>query len=482
MPGGTWSPTEVKVRPGFYLNFVAAAAEAIKPGARGVVGIPVRASWGPIRQFVEIGSEAELVTAYGSDVSDGVTAYRIGRLALLGGAKTLLAYRIADANAAKASITLTDSNATPTNVLVLRARYEGGRGNTFSVTTRVNPVDPAKQDILLYEGTALLRTFTFATGTGGIDNAVAAVNGDTGNAWVTAEKLVDGNGVLAAVTSSPFAGGNSGIAALANIDYTDAMTAFEAREFDLFALDGPGSSALQTAVVGWIARIRSEGKGVIAVMGGTTADDADPAAGNARSAGFNHEGVVNVITSAVLDGATYASGDAAAYVAGLIASRRLTETITYAATPFEDVSPRLTNAQVVEALKSGSLVLVHDGRQVKVEQGINTLTVLREGQNSQWKKIKAVRIMDAINADLLRAASDSYIGKVPNTDDGRAALLSAMKAYMDVLVSEGAIARDYKVYLDPAYPNPAPDEVYVRWEASIVDAMEKIYGTFVVTG
>ncbi len=479
MPGGTWSPTEAKVRPGFYMNFVSAGLAAIKPGARGIVGVPVKASWGPIRQFVTIESEADLVAAYGPDTANGVSAYKIIHLALLGGAKTVLAYRIADTNAAKASITLTDTNATPTNVLQLFAKYEGERGNHFKITTRTNILDATKQDILLYEDTALLRTWTFTTGAGGIDNAVAAINSDTGNVWITASKLADGNGVLASVTTASFVGGNSGIAAVANVDYTNAMTAFEAREFNLFVLDGPGSFALQTAVVGWIDRIRSEGKGVIAVLGGTAADDQNVATGNARSTSFNHEGVVNVITSAVLDGVTYASGEVAAYIAGLIAGQKLTESITYAATVFQDVTPRLTNSEITQALQSGSLVLVHDGH-VKVEQGINTLTTLKSGQNDQWKKIKAIRTMDAINTDLQKTAADAYIGKIPNNDDGRVALIAAIKNYMDTLVAGGVIDRDYKVYLDSAYPNPAPDEVYIKWEAGIVDTLEKIYGTFVV--
>ncbi len=480
-PGGTWSPTQAKVRPGFYVNFTAAGESAIQPGARGTVGIPVKGSWGPIRQFVAIDSQADLLAAYGSDTANGVTAYRICRLALLGGAKTVLAYRIADSNAAKATVTLVDTTeGSAVSVMALTAKYEGERGNNFKVTTRANPVDGTKQDILLYEGTTLLRMWTFATGTGGIDNAVAAVNGDSGNVWVAAAKLADGNGVLAAVTGSPLAGGNSGIAALANQDYVDAMAAFEAQELNLFALDCPGAADLRTAVAGWISRIRTEGKGVMAVLGGTASDDQTPATGNARSEALNHEGIVNVVVSAVLDGVTYPSGDVAAYVAGIIAGQKLAESITYAPTPFEDVTPRLTHTQVVEALGSGSLVLVHDGRKVKVEQGINTLTVLREGQVRRWKKIKAIRVMDAINADLLAAASDGYIGRVPNNADGQAALLGAIKNYLAVLAGSGIIDSDYTVALDPAYPNPAPDEVYIRWEVTLVDTLEKIYATVVL--
>ncbi|MGE5552828.1 MAG: phage tail sheath family protein [Betaproteobacteria bacterium] len=479
MAGGTWSPTEGKVRPGFYMNFVAAALAAIKPGARGVVACPVKAEWGPVREFKEITSEAELLAAYGAKVA-GTTAYDTIRMALLGGAKKVLGYRLADSNAAKGTITLQDTGGTPANVLRLDTKYESARD--FRVTTRTNPVDSAKQDIVLYEGTTILRTFTFASEAGGVDNAVAAINGDAGNQWITATKLADGNGILALITSVPLSGGNNGTAAVTNTDYANAMAAFEARQFNIFTLDGMTDSALQTSVKAWVERLREEGKGIIAVMGGSAAADADPTQGNARSQTFNHEGVVNVITSAVMDGVTYSSAQVAPFIAGLIAGQALSESITYATCPFTDVSPRLTHSQVEAALLAGSLVLVHDGEKVKVEQGVNTLSSLRQGQNDQWKKIRAIRVMDSINADLLKAASDNYIGKVNNNDDGKVALINACKQYMERLFLGGLVEKDYLVYLDPAY-HPAlaaPDEVYIKWEARICDNMEKIFGTFVV--
>ncbi|AEG61705.1 phage tail sheath family protein [Desulforamulus ruminis] len=482
MAGGTWSPTEQKVRPGFYLNFEAAALAAIKPGARGIVACPVKADWGPVRDFKEITSEAELLAAYGEDTAAGSTAYKTLRLALLGGAKTVLAYRLADSNAAKAGITLQDGSASPVDVLKLETKYETTR--PFKLSVRTNLVDSSKQDILLYNGSALLRTFTFTANANGVDNAVAAINGDAGNEWVTAVKMADGNGALALINSQDFTGGNNGIAEVANADYIAAQSVFEARVWNLFTLDGITGSALQTSFKSWIERLREEGKGVIGVFGGSVTDDADPNLGNQRSLSFNHEGVVNVTVGAVLNGETYASSEVAPYVAGLIAGQKLSESITYAVCPFEDVSPRLTNNQVIAALQSGSLVLVHDGEKVKIEQGINTLTSLRQGQNNQWKKIRAIRTMDAINNDLLKAASDNYIGKVNNNDDGKVALINAFKQYMDTLVQGGIVESDYSVYLNPVYHgNPAlaaPDEVYPKWEARITDGMEKIFGTFMV--
>lgn len=481
MAGGTWSQTDKPVLPGFYMAFQAAAAAAIQPGARGIVAIPVKAHWGPVREFVPLASEADAAGAFTPDAADGATAYTAARLALLGGARQVLAYRLADGDAAAAELTLQDSGSEPVGALRLTARYPGARGNAFKVTVQTNPVDASKKDLLLYEGTTLLRTFTF-TG-GAVQNAVDAVNGDPGNAWVTASKLADGDGGLANVTGAAMASGHSGIAGLSNADYVDALAACETQRFDTLALDGVTDGALQSSVAAWIARIRDEGHGAIAVLGGSAADDTASdavAKAVARSAGFDSEGIVNVGVGARLGDASYSSAQLSAYVAGLISGQSLSASATYAATPFEDVTRRWTRAEQEQAVRGGVFLLVHDGRQVKALRGINSLQAPRQGQNNAWKKIRTIRVMDSINADLQRTAEESYIGKVNNTEEGRLALIGACKQYMQTLAQAGVIeAEGYDVAVDPAQ-TPEPDQVFLKWEARLTDVMEQIFSTFVV--
>jgi len=479
LASGVWSETDLPVRPGFYMNFKAAALAAIATGPRGIVAIPVKANWGPKETIVEIASEQDLIDAYNIEEAGAYTAYKSIRLALLGGPQLILGYRLADSSAAKASYTLVDTAGTPVNVIRLDTKYETVR--PFKVTTRTNPVDSNKQDIVLYEGTAQLYVFTFAKGANVVDNAVAAVNNDTRNKWITATKLDVGNGEIANVTSQSFTGGNDGTAGIVNQDYIDAMTAFEARVFNAFALDGATDSGLQTSVKAWVQRLRDEGKKIIAYLGGSASDDADIATGNARSVGFNCEGVVNVAVSGILDGVTYSSAFVACYIAGLASGQALKESITYASTPFDDVSPRLTHSQVVSALNSGTLVLVHDGTRVKVEKGINTLTTLGADQNNGWKKIKLIRIMDAIAMDTAKAAQDNYIGKVLNNEDGQTALLNAIKNYFETL-SPDLIAPGFIVETDTERQATAEsDQFFWRYSATLVDSMEQIFGTGYIT-
>ncbi len=333
----------------------------------------------------------------------------------------------------------------------------------------------------LYEGTTLLRTFTFPGGS--IQQAADAVNGDSGNVWIEAVKLAEGNGALANAAGTALAGGQSGISGLTNADYVEAFSAFETREFDAFALDGLSDAPLQTSLAAWIARIRDEGKGVIAVVGGSAADDtAADAVSKAvsRSAGFDHEGIVNVGTGAILDGTSFSSAQLAAYVAGLIAGKGLNGSVTYASAPFDDVTRRWTRAEQEQAVRSGVFLLIHDGRQVKALRGINSLIRPRAEQNNAWKKIRTIRVMDSINADLQRTAEEQYIGKVNNTEEGRLALIGACKQYMSTLAQTGVIEADgYDVAVDPDQ-TPEPDQVFLRWEARLTDVMEQIFSTFVV--
>lgn len=489
MAGGVWSATQMPVLPGLYMNFKAAALAAIQPGARGVVAVPVKANWGPIEQFVEVTNPGFINELFSNDSSNEATAYDTIYFALLGGASKVLAYRLASSAAAAASTILQDTAGTPANIMTLQAKYQGTRGNTFKATVKVNPIDSSKTDIDLYEGAALLRTFTFTAGT--VQAAVDAVNSDSANIWVVATKLAEGTGSLKTVSNQSFSGGDSGIDGVVAQDYSDWLTALETQNINLLALDGVYDNAIQTSVAAWIRRVRDEGKCVIGVMGGSVAGDkaADAIAqATARSAAFNHEGIVNVGTGASLSGVEYSSAQVACYVAGLIGGQKLSESITYAATPFNDVTRRWTKSEQEQAVNGGVFLLFTDNKMlVKGARAVNSLITLRQGQNRSWKKIRAIRVMDAINMDLQGTAEANYIGKVNNTDEGRHSLIGAFKQYMNLLAMDGVIeTTGWDVYLDPAYYGstatltPEPDQVFTKWEARLTDVMEQIFGTFVV--
>lgn len=486
MAGGNWSPTDMPVLPGLYMNFIAAAGTAIQSGARGVVVAAVKAHWGPVGQFVEVSDEAGIKEMFSEDESGGATAFTTLYLSLLGGPKTLFAYRIASDVAKPAKLTINTTDSTPLAAMEIAAIYPGQRGNGFKVSIAESLALPGTKELKLYEGSKLLRTFT--VGDGSVDAAVTAINDDQGNKWIHAKKLAEG--ALANVSGEVFTGGDSGIADVTNADYISATAAFEGQEFHVLTLDGMTDPALRSSIVAWVERVRKEGKGIIVTLGGTAADDTSNDAVSkavARSASINNEGVVNVGSGAVLGDKRYSSAQVAAWAAGLIAGQSLSQSTTYAVSPFDDVTRRWTRSEQEKAVRGGVFLLIHDGRRVKVLRGMNSLVTLQLDQNNSWKKIRTIRVMDAINADLQRTAEDVYIGKVNNTEEGRLALIGACKEYMRTLAQSNVIeAVGYDVILNPQYYGsapaikPEPDQVFLQWTARLTDVMEQIFGTFYV--
>lgn len=89
----------------------------------------------------------------------------------------------------------------------------------------------------------------------------------------------------------------------------------------------------------------------------------------------------------LLDGSTLSALDAVAWVAGATAGASIIQSNTYSA--YEgavDANPRLKNSQVIEALKKGQFVFVHDGVKVKVEQDINSLVSYSQTRNGRFSK------------------------------------------------------------------------------------------------
>lgn len=487
MAGGTWDILDLPKIPGLYMNFRAAALAAIQPGARGVVMVPVKAHWGPIETFTTITRESQAADLFTTNDTEGATAYKTCRLALMGGAKEVIAYRLDDGNAAASSITLNDTAEVPTAALRIEGYYKGTRADSFKIAVSANPVDPLKKDIKLYEGTVLKKVFTFVSGT--VAAAVAAINGD-GQKLIKATLLAEGNGILADVAAQALTGGNSGITALANQNYLDAFEAMEAQKFNVVTLDGATDAGLQASFKAWVQRLRSEGTHIIGVIGGSaTVDKAADAVDQAvaRSSASNYEGIVNVGCGGYLGGVEYSSAEVAAWVAGLIAGQKLKESTTYASAPFSDVNRRWTKTEMKTAVENGVFLLIHDGLIVKVLKGINSLVTLRQDQNNAFKKIRGIRVMDAIAEDLQRTAEANYIGKVNNTEEGRLALIGACMQYMATLAKGEVIENTgYFVQLDPNYygegatMTPEADQVFLNYGARLTDVMENIFGNFYV--
>lgn len=248
-------------------------------------------------------------------------------------------------------------------------------------------------------------------------------------------------------------------------DYVEMREAFEARPFNVFVFDAEHDPTEQDNTVAWLVQNREEKKHFMFVAGGSAADDLDPTIGNARSVGFNDDYVVNLISGVTINGDDYSSAEYAPYIAGLIAGTAINRSITYTQVTVDDVTKRLRNSEIVTALQAGSLVLVHDGEKVKVEQGLTT----------SKKKIRNIRARQAVATDVEKTARDNYIGKLDNNEDGQMALINAIKAYLETLEVNNVLT-DIVVTLDPQRPSVG-DSVFLAISYREIDSMERIFLT-----
>lgn len=248
-------------------------------------------------------------------------------------------------------------------------------------------------------------------------------------------------------------------------DYVDMRDAFDSRSFNVFVFDQEAVASEQDLTKAWVERNRAEGKHFAVVFGGTAEEDADPAVGNARTTRVKHDYIANLIVGGKLSGASYTSAEYAPYIAGLIAGTAINRSIAYAQVALDDVNKRLTPTQIRAALTAGSLILVNDGEKVKVVQGLMT----------SGEKIRVIRARQAIATDITTTAADAYIGKIDNNPDGQAALISAIKAYLERLEASNVIMGPV-VMLDPDIPSVG-DSVFLLISFTHVDSIERIFLT-----
>jgi len=326
-------------------------------------------------------------------------------------------------------------------------------------------------------------------GTGTVAMPIFTYTGGTATAgkFYTVESVSDGIALVGSANATPITrvleGGAKEVLVYAvpakgegteTDQYANMRDAFSVQDFNVFVYPTVVIDAEQTATKAWVANNRTEGKHFLYVAGGDTEDDADIELGNARSVLLKDEYIVNLVTGVVLaDGTELQSADYAPYIAGLIAGTPINKSITYAELPVADVTLRLKNSQVEDALTSGSLVIIKDGNKVRIEQGITT-----DSDESARGKIRKTRAKQKVATDIPAAARDNYIGKIDNNPAGQASLIAAIKAYLETLENDNVIMEP-EVALDGLRPSVG-DSVFLSVEYTEVDSMERIFLTITV--
>lgn len=263
--GGNWSPPpNLPIRPGAYINFESSGAAPVEPGDFGRVGMPIRATWGPANDFVEIVTDADRRAAFGTVAgyddatvaapAAGNTSWLITE-AIRGGSELVKAYRMVGAGAAAATVTIDDWVGDA--VLVLDALYDGTRANGFTVTVGASPVFTGQNVLSIVENGVAIEEWLYP------EDDVAALVADI-NDPVNGSTLV----------SASFAPGADPEAN----EVTDLVVpaVLTAGDFRLVLDFGDGNAAQTTADIAWnastVANVQTAVNAAL-VAGGYTAGD-----------------------------------------------------------------------------------------------------------------------------------------------------------------------------------------------------------------
>lgn len=432
MAGGTWT-SQNKVRPGVYINFRSAPAPVGALGERGVVTMALALPWGPSKQVIQIEAGQDVKPILGYDIM--APEVLLVREALKR-ARTLLLYRLNTGTKA----TGTEGNLTVT------AAHGGSRGNDITIVSQPN-----------VDNEALFDVRTLVDGREVDSQTVALIEELQPNGWVT----WSGSGAPPVTAGLRLTGGDDG--QVTNGDHSDYLAEIEKWEFNTMALVSQDVT-LKQLYEAFVRRLRDdEGRKVQVAM------ETYP--------GGDYEGVIKVRNGVILaDGTALTAAHAAAWYAGATAGAAVNQSLTYQAYDGAiDANPRLTHTETVKALQAGEIVFTHSGGRAIVEQDINSLTTFTPEKRPHFRKNRVIRVLDAIANDIKRIYEASYVGKVDNNADGRNLFKAEIVAYLEGLLSIGAV-QNFDPQTDVAVEQGAEaDAVLVKCGVQPVDAAEKIY-------
>lgn len=218
-------------------------------------------------------------------------------------------------------------------------------------------------------------------------------------------------------------------------DLSEALGYMATQSFDYLAGPADCTADEAAAIASWIrSQRKNEGAKYKAVLPNTAED---------------HYSIVNFATATMQEGdIIYTTAQYCSRIAGLLAGTPMKISATYAPLPELTDCVRLTREEQDAAVGAGKLILVWDGRQVKIARAVNSLVTTTEGILDSFKKIKLVEVMDLIRTDITATIEDSYVGKMANSYDNKMLVVAAVRGYFLGLAGDGLVQKGYTVDLD----------------------------------
>jgi hypothetical protein len=152
----------------------------------------------------------------------------------------------------------------------------------------------------------------------------------------------------------------------------------------------------------------------------------------------DYEGVINFSASDIKVGAaTYTAAQYASRIAGMLAGTPADCSATYAA--LSEVTGVAAQDDADKAIDAGKLIMLDDGRHVKLGRAVTSKTTLGTDEPALLKKIKMVAAVDLIRYYAVTTVEDEYLGKCANTYDNKCILLTSLRDYLSTLEVQGVM-------------------------------------------
>ena len=409
-----------KILPGMYVNVTGEAQAGSDVGSRGKAAIALEMNWGDDTNSIVKVSAVQFKWSMPE-----MTVLR----QIFAGATEVYVYRLNGAN-----------GTTATAVDFGEAKYKGTRGNDLKVSVTVSVDNPSAFDVATL-----------------LDNVVVdrqlGVTADTikSNDYVTFK-----SGLTLEAGVKTFTGGANGSATAAS--HTDFLTKLEAYQVNAVGCiyEKAGNTDLAPIYASWVKNQRDiYGNCIQAVLYNQAAD---------------HEGIINVDDSIGIVPWVLGKEVGCALNASL-------QNIVYdgEAKPVKSY----TQAELESAIRAGKFILHRVGDQFRVLADINSLVTLTGDKTEDFKLNQSIRVMDQLNIDASEIWGTDFIGKVPNTADGRLAFWSRIISLLNDYLGIGAI-EDYDKDEVTIAEGTQRGSVVMTIPVKVATMLEKAYVTIVV--
>lgn len=138
-----------------------------------------------------------------------------------------------------------------------------------------------------------------------------------------------------------------------------------------------------------------------------------------------------------------------------------------------------TQSELVTAIKDGKYILHKVGDSIRVLADINSLVTVTQEKGEDFKENQTIRVLDQIGNDVATLFNTSYLGSMPNDENGRLMLWNDLVKYFRQLQDLRAIENftDANVTVEQGSTKKT---VIISCPVTVVNAMAQLYMSIVV--